>query len=114
MPQRSTTRNGAIARATHSLIVSFMQFLQPNLQEAISKARAGSARKAQTTQTVYKDHTAIYEAIVASAVVLFAIQYAGNAVLCFPRRAWLVLRYDRQRQGGLVRVPHLRDQTRRA
>jgi len=57
----------SIARATQNpLIVSFMQFLQPHLYESISKARANSARKAQTTQTVYKDHTAIYEAIVAS------------------------------------------------
>jgi GntR family transcriptional regulator, transcriptional repressor for pyruvate dehydrogenase complex len=57
----------SIARATQNpLIVSFMQFLQPHLYESISKARASSARKAQTTQTVYKDHTAIYEAIAAS------------------------------------------------
>jgi DNA-binding FadR family transcriptional regulator len=57
----------SIARATQNpLIVSFMQFLQPHLYESISKARASSARKARTTQTVYKDHTAIYEAIVAS------------------------------------------------
>jgi GntR family transcriptional repressor for pyruvate dehydrogenase complex len=57
----------SIARATQNpLIVSFMQFLQPHLYESISKARASSARKAQTTQTVYGDHTAIYEAIAAS------------------------------------------------
>lgn len=57
----------SIARATQNpLIVSFMQFLQPHLYQSISKARASSARKAQTVQTAYKDHYAIYEAIVAS------------------------------------------------
>lgn len=57
----------SIARATQNpLIVSFMQFLQPHLYESISKARASSARKAQTTQTVYRDHMAIYQAIEAS------------------------------------------------
>jgi GntR family transcriptional regulator, transcriptional repressor for pyruvate dehydrogenase complex len=56
-----------IARATQNpLIVSFMQFLQPHLYESISKARASSARKAQTTLIAYKDHYAIYEAIAAS------------------------------------------------
>ena len=57
----------SIARATQNpLIVSFMQFLQPHLYESISKARASSARKAQTTRMVYRDHYAIYEAIAAS------------------------------------------------
>src|SRR6201996_7819110 len=57
----------SIARATQNpLIVSFMKFLQPHLYESISKARASSTRKATTTQTVYRDHTAIYEAIAAS------------------------------------------------
>ena len=57
----------SIARATQNpLIVSFMQFLQPHLYDSISKARASSARKAQTTQMVYRDHYTIYEAIAAS------------------------------------------------
>lgn len=57
----------AIARATKNpLIVSFMEFLQPHLYEAIWQSRRVSSKKAQTIAISYEDHWAIYEAIKAS------------------------------------------------
>jgi DNA-binding FadR family transcriptional regulator len=57
----------SIAQATQNpLIVSFMRFLQPHLYDSISLARANSARNVETKIIAYKDHYAIYEAIVAS------------------------------------------------
>jgi DNA-binding FadR family transcriptional regulator len=54
----------AIAEATRNpLIVDFMKFLQPHLQEAITLARATSATQPRTETDAYKEHLAIYEAI---------------------------------------------------
>jgi DNA-binding FadR family transcriptional regulator len=55
-----------IAEATRNqLIVSFMEFLQPHLHEAIALARATSAKKAETEAEAYDEHREIYEAIAA-------------------------------------------------
>jgi GntR family transcriptional regulator, transcriptional repressor for pyruvate dehydrogenase complex len=56
----------AIAEATRNpLIVSFMEFLQPHLHEAIALARANSARKPETEAEAYQEHLDIFEAIAA-------------------------------------------------
>lgn len=57
----------AIAKATQNpLIVSFTEFLQPHLQEAIAIARANSAIKQTTEAAAYEEHHELYEAIAAS------------------------------------------------
>ncbi|MBN9598842.1 MAG: FadR family transcriptional regulator [Afipia sp.] len=57
----------SIARATKNpLIVSFMEFLQPHLYEAIWQARQVSSKQQQTKAISYDDHFAIYKAIEAS------------------------------------------------
>lgn len=56
----------SIAVATRNpLIVSFVEFLQPHLREAIALARATSAKKAETEAAAYREHCDIYEAIMA-------------------------------------------------
>jgi GntR family transcriptional repressor for pyruvate dehydrogenase complex len=56
----------AIAVATRNpLIVSFVEFLQPHLREAIALARATSAKKKETEIAAYREHCDIYEAIAA-------------------------------------------------
>ncbi len=56
----------AIAAATQNpLIVGFVEFLQPHLYEAISSARATSAKKADTAEAAYEEHLEIYNAIAA-------------------------------------------------
>lgn len=55
-----------IAEATRNpLIVGFMEFLQPHLQEAIALARKTSARRPDTEADAHKEHLDIYEAIAA-------------------------------------------------
>lgn len=55
-----------IAVATRNpLIVSFVEFLQPHLRDAISLARATSAKKADTASAAYEEHREIYNAIAA-------------------------------------------------
>jgi DNA-binding FadR family transcriptional regulator len=55
-----------IAEATRNpLIVGFMEFLQPHLQEAIALARTTSARRPDTEADAHKEHLDIYEAIAA-------------------------------------------------
>ncbi|MGZ5811319.1 MAG: FadR/GntR family transcriptional regulator [Xanthobacteraceae bacterium] len=66
----------AIAVATRNpLIVSFMEFLQPHLRDAIALARKTSARQANTQFAAFEEHREIYEAIAAGDQ-----QRAGNAV----------------------------------
>jgi len=56
----------AIAIATRNpLIVSFTEFLQPHLREAIALARTTSAKKHDTEIAAYQEHCDIYEAIAA-------------------------------------------------
>jgi DNA-binding FadR family transcriptional regulator len=56
----------AIAVATrNSLIVSFVEFLQPHLREAIALARTTSAKQRETEIAAYQEHCDIYEAIAA-------------------------------------------------
>jgi GntR family transcriptional repressor for pyruvate dehydrogenase complex len=56
----------AIAIATkNSLIVSFMEFLQPHLREAIALARKTSAKQADTRSAAFEEHREIYNAIAA-------------------------------------------------
>lgn len=53
-----------IAVATRNpLIVSFMEFLQPHLRDAIALARATSAKKVDTAAAAYEEHCEIYNAI---------------------------------------------------
>lgn len=56
----------AIAIATRNpLIVSFTEFLQPHLREAIALARTTSAKRRETEVAAYQEHRDIYEAIAA-------------------------------------------------
>lgn len=56
----------SIAVATRNpLFVSFVEFLQPHLREAIALARTTSAKKAETEAAAYREHCDIYEAIAA-------------------------------------------------
>jgi GntR family transcriptional repressor for pyruvate dehydrogenase complex len=55
-----------IAQATRNpLIISFMEFLQPHLHEAIALARANSAKKVETEAEAYDEHREIFDAIAA-------------------------------------------------
>jgi GntR family transcriptional regulator, transcriptional repressor for pyruvate dehydrogenase complex len=66
----------SIAVATRNpLIVSFMEFLQPHLREAIALARKTSAKLANTRSAAFEEHREIYNAIAAGDQ-----RRAGNAV----------------------------------
>jgi DNA-binding FadR family transcriptional regulator len=66
----------AIAVATRNpLIVSFIEFLQPHLREAIALARKTSAKLANTRSAAFEEHREIYNAIAAGDQ-----RRAGNAV----------------------------------
>lgn len=56
----------AIAEATRNpLIIEFMKFLQPHLNDAIALARTTSAKSTRTETEAYREHLSIYEAIAA-------------------------------------------------